>query len=110
MKSGRKVARSARVRVSFLVVAAVTAAAPFGTAFGQDTAAQPALADTAYVIYDDGPVSLPFGIGLRIPSYNRVDGVVIPWGPDVKLGDMVRFAPTISYRSHIGELDPYLTG
>ena len=63
--------------------------------------------DTAYVIYDDGPISLPLGIGLRIPSYNRVDGVVIPWGPQIRLAkDRIEIDPTVTYRSHIGELDP----
>ncbi|MGI9044166.1 MAG: hypothetical protein ACR2GK_08600, partial [Gemmatimonadaceae bacterium] len=38
--------------------------------------------DTGYVIYDQGPISLAFGVGLRIPSYNRVDGLAIGWGPD----------------------------
>ncbi len=67
--------------------------------------------DTSYVIYDNGPVTLPLGVGLRIPAYNRVDGVVLPWGPDIKLaGGSIRLAPVITYRSHIGELDPELTG
>lgn len=110
MSRGRERTRSLRVLVSFLAAAAAMLTALAGTAFGQETGAQPVVEDTAYVIYDEGPITLPFGIGLRIPSYNRVDGLVVPWGPDVKLGDRIRLAPTISYRSHIGELDPYLTG
>jgi hypothetical protein len=49
----------------------------------------------------------PLKVGLRIPSYNRVDGVVLPWGPIVTLGNG-RFIldPTITYRSHLGNLDP----
>lgn len=49
----------------------------------------------------------PLKVGIRIPSYNRVDGVVLPWGPIVTLGDG-RFIinPTITYRSHLGNLDP----
>ncbi|MGK2933845.1 MAG: hypothetical protein ACSLFE_01195 [Gemmatimonadaceae bacterium] len=49
----------------------------------------------------------PLRVGLRIPSYNRVDGVVLPWGPIVTLGDG-RFIinPTVTYRSHLGNLDP----
>lgn len=49
----------------------------------------------------------PLRVGLRIPSYNRVDGVVLPWGPIVTLGEG-RFIinPTITYRSHLGNLDP----
>lgn len=51
----------------------------------------------------------PLKVGVRIPSYNRVDGVVLPWGPIVTLGDG-RFIldPTITYRSHLGNLDPGL--
>lgn len=49
----------------------------------------------------------PLKVGVRIPSYNRVDGIVLPWGPIVTLGDG-RFIinPTITYRSHLGNLDP----
>ena len=67
--------------------------------------------DTSYVIYDNGPITLPFGIGLRIPSYNRVDGVALPWGPDIRLGNgRVQLAPVVTYRSHIGKFDPSVTG
>lgn len=49
----------------------------------------------------------PLKVGLRIPSYNRVDGIVLPWGPIVTLGDG-RFIinPTVTYRSHLGNFDP----
>jgi hypothetical protein len=63
--------------------------------------------DTAYRTYGSDWVSLPLGLGLRIPSYNRVDGVVLPWGPDVKLGSRVTVTPTVTYRSHIGDVDPF---
>ena len=67
--------------------------------------------DTSYVIYDNEPISLPFGIGLRIPSYNRVDGVAIPWGPDIRLANgKIRIATAATYRSHIGEIDPSAEG
>ena len=65
--------------------------------------------DTGYVDYDDGPISLPLGVGFRIPSYNRVDGVVLPWGPLITLGDgKLNLDPTVTYRSDIGALDPFL--
>jgi hypothetical protein len=65
--------------------------------------------DTSYANYEEGPISLPLGIGLRIPSYNRVDGVVLPWGPIVSLSnDHIRIDPTITYRSHIGKVDPFV--
>lgn len=49
----------------------------------------------------------PLRVGLRIPSYNRVDGVVLPWGPIVTLGDgHFIINPTVTYRSHLGNFDP----
>lgn len=66
-------------------------------------------ADTSYVVYDEGPITLPLGIGFRVPSYNRVDGLVLPWGPLISLAaDHIRIDPTVAYRSHIGKLDPFI--
>jgi len=65
--------------------------------------------DTGYVIYDSGPISLPLGIGLRVPSYNRVDGVAVPWGPHISLaGGRIEADPTATYRSNLGAVDPYI--
>jgi hypothetical protein len=65
--------------------------------------------DTSYVNYDEGPVSLPLGIGIRVPGYNRVDGFVLPWGPMISLAqDRIRIDPTITYRSNIGKIDPFV--
>jgi len=65
--------------------------------------------DTSYVAYVKGSVSLPLGIGFRIPGYNRVDGAVLPWGPLISLAeDRIRIDPTITYRSHIGKIDPFV--
>jgi hypothetical protein len=56
--------------------------------------------------YATGLISWPLVFGLRIPSYNRVDGMVLPWGPTFTLGrDVLQIDPTIAYRSHIGEID-----
>lgn len=64
--------------------------------------------DTSYADYDEGPISLPLGIGFRIPGYNRVDGLVLPWGPLISFADdRVRIDPTITYRSDIGKIDPF---
>ena len=101
---------TAPVRTSHLtwIFLAFAFAAPV-TLAAQDPGEPPL--DTGYVIYDNEPITLPLGIGLRIPSYNRVDGLALPWGPDIKLADgRIRLAPTITYRSHIGELDPSMTG
>jgi len=49
---------------------------------------------------------LPLLEGLRIPSYDRVDGASVQWGP--MLRPTVRWVvdPTVTYRSHLGEFDP----
>lgn len=63
--------------------------------------------DTGYVDYDSGPITLPLGVGFRIPAYNRVDGVALPWGPIISLGKgRVVIDPTLTYRSHLGAFDP----
>ena len=68
----------------------------------------PAPPDTGYVIYDDGPISLPLGVGLRIPLYDRVDGLALPFGPIITLAKgRVELDPTVTYRSHLGEFDPF---
>ena len=54
-------------------------------------------------------IAFPLRLGVRTPSYNRVDGVVLPWGPAITLGrGAITLDPTITYRSHIGEIDPGL--
>ena len=57
---------------------------------------------------DAEPVfSLPLGVGLRIPSYDRVNGVSVPWGPVIRIpGGRVQIDPTVTYRSNLGEVDP----
>lgn len=88
-----------------------------GTTAAQTPSAPPAAPqpteptlDTAYVFYDRG-ITLPLGLGIRIPAYNRVDGLALPWGPHFVLADRNVIADaTLTYRSHIGELDPALQG
>lgn len=64
--------------------------------------------DTSYMTYDEGPISLPLGVGLRIPLYDRVDGLALPWGPKITLaGGRFELDPTVTYRSHLGKFDPY---
>jgi hypothetical protein len=64
--------------------------------------------DTGYVDYHDSPLTLPLGIGLRMPEYDRVDGLSLPWGPRLELGEWLRVDALATYRSHIGEFDPTL--
>jgi hypothetical protein len=53
----------------------------------------------------DPAFELPVLDGLRIPLYDRVDGLSVPWGPILRPTSRVEFEPTITYRSHIGEWD-----
>jgi hypothetical protein len=70
----------------------------------------PTPADTSYVEYGNTWISLPLGVGLRVPSYDRVDGASVPWGPEISLADEhIRIDPTVTYRSHIGKIDPFVT-
>lgn len=83
----------------------------FATAASVAGAQSPPIAsrpvDTGYVIYDDSPISLPLGIGFRLPAYTRVDGLVLPWGPRLELGDgKLEANAIVAYRSHLGTLDP----
>jgi hypothetical protein len=55
----------------------------------------------------DPVFSLPLGVGLRIPSYDRVNGLSLPWGPVIRIpGGRVQIDPIITYRSNLGEVDP----
>ena len=76
----------------------------------QDTTAA-ARADTAYVDYHESPILLPFGIGLRIPTYDRVNGLALPWGPKLETSDgHFDIDGLLTYRSNLGKWDPSLEG
>ncbi len=75
----------------------------------QDTTA--VAPDTGYVEYHESPITLPLGIGLRIPSYDRVNGLTLPWGPQLVLGEgKFQLDALVSYRSNLGKWDPSLEG
>lgn len=91
-----------------LVRLAIAAAAFTRVLGAQETAPAP---DTGYVEYHDSPISLPLGVGLRIPSYDRVNGLTLPWGPKIEFGDgKVDLDAIVSYRSNLGKWDPSLKG
>ena len=47
--------------------------------------------------------------GFRIPTYTRVDGLAVGFGPEIALrGGAVRLEPVLTYRTHIGAVDPSL--
>ena len=58
-----------------------------------------------------GPVpGLEVGLvdGLRMPIYDRVQGLSLLWGPVLRPTARLQLDPTITYRSHIGAWDPGL--
>ena len=62
-----------------------------------------------YVGGREPAVELPLLEGLRVPSYDRVNGGSIPWGPILRPTIRLELDPTITYRSHLGEWDPGVT-
>ena len=68
-------------------------------------------ADTGYAEYHDSPISLPLGLGLRIPTYDRVNGLAVPWGPKIEFADArIDMDALVTYRSNLGKWDPSLEG
>jgi hypothetical protein len=54
-------------------------------------------------------VTFPGVYGIRIPSYDRSDGLSLPFAPAISLDTgLVVLEPTITYRSHLGVIDPSL--
>ena len=89
-----------------LAIAIAALACPLGA---QDTTE--VAADTGYVEYHESPITLPLGIGLRVPSYDRVNGVSLPWGPQLLTNDeTLQLDALVTYRSHLGNWDPSLEG
>lgn len=62
-------------------------------------------ADTTYNEYKEDVITLPLGVGVRMPSYDRVNGLSLPWGPVITL-PRLEIDPTITYRSNLGKIDP----
>ena len=55
-------------------------------------------------------LTFPIIYGFRLPTYTRVDGLGLPWGPRVMLDTgRIVIDPLITYRSDLGEIDPSLT-
>ena len=58
-------------------------------------------------------VTLPVLYGIRLPSYDRVNGLSLPAGPRITplgggLDGRLAFEPMVTYRSHLGAFDPSL--
>ena len=55
-------------------------------------------------------LTFPIIYGVRLPTYTRVDGLGLPWGPRIMLDTgRIVIDPVITYRSDLGALDPSLT-
>jgi hypothetical protein len=54
----------------------------------------------------DPAFEFPLLDGLRIPSYDRVEGASVPWGPVLRPTTRLEVEPIVTYRSHIGAWDP----
>jgi hypothetical protein len=51
--------------------------------------------------------SLPGLYGIRVPAYDRSNGVSLPFAPRISLNaDQVVIEPRVTYRSQLGEYDP----
>ncbi|HUQ81297.1 MAG TPA: hypothetical protein VM076_09180 [Gemmatimonadaceae bacterium] len=61
-----------------------------------------------YIGGADPSFELPVLEGLRIPSYDRVDGASAAWGPILRPTNRWVVDPTVTYRSHLGKWDPGL--
>jgi hypothetical protein len=52
-------------------------------------------------------ITFPVLYGLRIPSYDRVNGLSVPWGPRINIdSSRIVFDPIVTYRSNLGKFDP----
>jgi hypothetical protein len=54
-------------------------------------------------------LTFPIVFGFRLPTYTRVDGLGVTWGPRVMLDTgRIVIDPLVTYRSDLGEIDPSL--
>lgn len=55
-------------------------------------------------------LTFPIIFGFRLPTYSRVDGLGLPWGPRIMLDTgRIVIDPVMTYRSDLGAIDPSLT-
>jgi hypothetical protein len=60
----------------------------------------------------DAQVQVDFPLSIsNLPSYDRVNGLSLPFGPTITFGDGERLVvtPVITYRSQLGKIDPSLS-
>lgn len=79
------------------------------SALARFTISLAALVLTATVAGAQVSVDFPLNVGM-LPSYDRVNGVSLPFGPTITAGDeRVTATPVLTYRSHLGKIDPSLS-
>jgi hypothetical protein len=62
-------------------------------------------------VQHERPLSLPGLYGVRVPTYDRIDGLALPVGPLVTFDTgYYEIDPTITYRSNLGAFDPAVVG
>lgn len=93
------------------VMLALAALAPSSHLLAQDSSevAPPPLDSLEVTKEKRFNIDLPLGIGLRLPQYDRVNGLSLPWGPVItSRGEKLKINPVVTYRSHLGNVDPSL--
>ncbi|MGH7602705.1 MAG: hypothetical protein ACRENK_01765 [Gemmatimonadaceae bacterium] len=94
-----------------MITAKLVGAALLACAAGAGAQDTTSAVDTSYVEYRESPITLPLGLGLRVPTYDRVNGLTLPWGPELNVGDeRLQLDALVSYRSNLGDWDPSLEG
>jgi hypothetical protein len=57
------------------------------------------------------PIAWPGVYGLRLPAYDRTNGLSLPFGPSIALDtSRIEIDALLTYRSQLGEIDPSLVG
>ena len=87
-------------------------------AFRDETLVATRLADGTYALdyralreREYAAFALPGIFGVRLPAYDRVNGLSLPWAPFVQLDSgRISLEPTVTWRSHLGKLDPSVEG
>jgi hypothetical protein len=106
--SGRAVAIGGQVYNSTL--ARVGAAPLIITDFTYDVSPTPGGVALSY--RSDEPESehsiFPGLFGLRLPSYDRTNGLSLPVSASIVVGKMITVDPRLTYRSQLGRIDPSL--
>lgn len=87
-------------------------------AFRDETLLATLLADGSYAldyqalrVREFASFTTPGLYGFGLPQYDRVNGLALPWAPFVQLDSgRISLQPTLTYRTHLGKLDPSVVG